>query len=74
VTHVKWYCREGDEVAITNDIAGGPWWHNAAVRSDTVLLRARRLNLEHAKFIQIMHYCSTFGAIADLYDLDKANY
>jgi len=59
-------------VGITNDIAGGPRWHNAAVRPDTVLLRARRLNLTDTKSTQIINYCSTFHAVADFYDLDKA--
>jgi len=57
---------------ITDDIAGGPRWHNATVRPDTVLLRARRLNLTDTKSTQIINYYSTFHAVADFCDLDKA--
>lgn len=46
-THVNELAGKTMKVGVTNDIAGGPWWHNAAVWSDTVLLRARRLNLTH---------------------------
>jgi len=59
-------------VGITDDITGGPRWYNAAVRPDTVLLRARCLNLTDTKSTQIINYYSTFHAVADFYDLDKA--